>query len=160
MCACLFARQDEEEPDDDSDHDEEARLGEDVGQLGGHVESWKKDEPTLWEWVMYNVALIKICSCSSLDLIIELCRLTRQCPHSSFDHIPSGSRLNKTTESTTSKKDRICHQSPPEVGMIESWKCLVIGMVNFLYKFIECRENLHKKLWNIFPVPTSSKLST
>ena len=51
MCTCLFARKDEEEPDDDADHDEEARLGEDVGQLGRHVESWKIKMEMMRDWI-------------------------------------------------------------------------------------------------------------
>ena len=44
LFAHLLAGEDEEEADDDADHDEEARLGEDVRQLGRHVESWKEEE--------------------------------------------------------------------------------------------------------------------
>jgi len=34
-------RQEEQEPDQDSDDDEQTRLGEDVGQLRSHVETCK-----------------------------------------------------------------------------------------------------------------------
>ena len=36
--------EEEQEADDDSDHDEEAGLGKDVVELGGHVEPWGKDD--------------------------------------------------------------------------------------------------------------------